>query len=93
MNVQVLAISPTSQCNAYDVKVNISEEQQDFRMTVKIVSVAGREIQVTNGDEKFLETFRLNQRVALEISKLVSKVYNNEDVKLPAAIADRQSVG
>ncbi|MBC6479910.1 MAG: hypothetical protein GDA56_21145 [Hormoscilla sp. GM7CHS1pb] len=74
MNVQVLAISPTSQFNAYDVKVNISEEQHDFRMTVKIVSVAGREIQVTNGDEKFLETFRFNQMVALEISKLVSKV-------------------
>jgi len=93
MNVQVLAISPTSQFNAYDVKVNIGEKQHDFRMTVKIVPVAGRELQVTNGDENFLETFRFNQMVALEISKLVSKVYNNEEVKLPAEITDLQSVG
>ncbi|MGK7902829.1 MAG: hypothetical protein AB4352_15750 [Hormoscilla sp.] len=91
MNVQVIAISPTSQFNAYDVGVNIGEEQHDFKMTVKIVPVAGQEIQVTNGDENFLETFRFNWTVALEISKLVSKVYNNEEVKLPVEITDRQS--
>ena len=86
MNVRVFSIEPSRDANSYDAIVNIGEERHEFKLAVKTVLVADRAIQVTNGDEHFLATFRGNPAAALEISNLVSKVHNNEAIELPADV-------
>jgi hypothetical protein len=88
MNVKVLSINPAKEIRTFDVVVLIGVEQHQFTMTVETDIIAHQEIQVTNGDEHFLKTFKFNQRVALGISKLVSKVYNGQAVELPADIGE-----
>lgn len=83
MNVKVISIEPKKEIGTFDVVVLIGTEQHHFTMTVLTDIIAGREIQVTNGDKHFSETFKFHQMIALKISKLVSKVYNNQAVELP----------
>lgn len=84
MNIQLVAIKSTQEKETFNVVVLIGEEQHKFTMKVKSFTVANQEIQVTNGDDNFSKIFRFNQIVASDICKLVSKVYNNQAVKLPA---------
>lgn len=83
MNVKVLSIEPRKETRIFDVLVLIGTEQHKFTMTVDSHLVANKEIQVTNGDKHFSETFKFHQMIALKISKLVSKAYNNQAVELP----------
>ena len=83
MNVKVLSIEPKKEIGRFDVVVLIDTDQHHFTMTVLTDIVAGREIQVTNGDKHFSQMFKFHQMIALKISKLVSKVYNNQTIELP----------
>lgn len=83
MNVKVLSIEPAKETGTFDVLVLIDPDEHKFKMTVDSHIVAGKEIQVTNGDKHFSEAFKFHQMIALKISKLVSKVYNNQPVELP----------
>ncbi len=61
---------------------------KSWTMKVESVTVANREVQVTNGDDNFSEFFRFNQIGASDICKLVAKIYNNQVVELPADIGE-----
>ncbi len=86
MNVKVLSIEPAKETGTFDVLVSMDTDEHKFTMTVETHIVSDKGIQVTNGDKHFSQTFKFHQMIALKISKLVSKVYNNQAVELPADI-------
>ena len=88
MNLEVLAIEPTLEIGTFNLLVLVGEEQHKFTMKVESFTVANQEIQVTSGDDHFSQFFRFNQIVASNVSKLVSKVYNNQAVELPENIGE-----
>ena len=83
MNVKVLSIEPKKEIGTFDVVVLIDREHHHFTITILTDIIAGREVQVTNGDKHFSQMFKFDQMIALKISKLVSKVYNNQAIELP----------
>jgi hypothetical protein len=91
MTVKVLSIEPTPEKGRLQVILLIGQQRHKFAMTVESFLVGDRELQVTNGDRDFRETFKFNQIVAIDISKLVSKVYNGEVVKLPTDVGELNS--
>ena len=91
MKVKVFSIEPTSEKGRFQVTLLIGQGQHKFAMTVESFLVGDRELQVTNGDRDFRETFKFNQIVATDISKLVSKVRNGEVVKLPIDVGEFNS--
>lgn len=88
MKVHVLSIAPANQPSAFDVILLIGTEQLQFTITVDIDQIGDREIQITHGDRDFSETFRFNQKVASDICKLVSTVYNHQSVSVPLYVGE-----
>ncbi len=88
MKVQVLSLKAAQDLKTFDVAVLIGTELYEFQIAIDLDKIAGREIQIINGDENFSEIFRFNQRVANNICKLVSKVYNHQAFELPAEIGE-----
>ena len=88
MRAQVISIEPTSQSSQFQVAVAIANEKHLFTLTVETLAVASEKIQGIKGDRHFLEVFRFNQNLALEIHKLVLRVHNGETANLPADIGD-----
>lgn len=88
MNVQLLSISPVARPTAFDVALLIGTEQLQFTITVEIDQIGDREIQIVHGDRDFSETFRFNQKIAADICKLVSKVYNHQAVSVPSDLGE-----
>ncbi|GAA6621665.1 hypothetical protein [Scytonema sp. NUACC26] len=86
MKIQILEIEATPEKGTFIVIVLVGEKQHKFTMNVESVTVANQEVQVTNGDDNFLEVFRFNQIGASAICKLVNKIYNHQVVELPACI-------
>jgi len=86
MNVQLLSIKPTQNWGKFNIRVKIGTDLHQFTMTVKITPIADYPIQVTQGDDSFLNVFKFNPIVALKISKLVTKFYNHQAVELPANV-------
>lgn len=91
MNVKVLAIEPAKELRTFYVTVLIGEDKHQFTMTVQLDTIANQEIQIINSDQQFLKTFKFNQVLAADISKLVFRVYNNQAVKLPADMGELYS--
>ncbi|KYC40618.1 hypothetical protein WA1_26240 [Scytonema hofmannii PCC 7110] len=88
MKIQILTIEATLEKGTFKVVVLVGEKQHKFTMKVESVTVANREVQVTNGDDNFSEVFRFNQIGASDICKLVAKIYNNQVVELPADLGE-----
>jgi len=88
MKVRVMLIEPSSNPKAFNLIVLIGKDQYNFTVTVETDKIAEREIQITNGDDFFGETFQFNQIVGVEICKLVSKIYNHQVVELPADVGE-----
>jgi len=86
MNVKVLSIKPAQKPNSHEVLLSIGENKHLFKFTTEVNQVGGRQLQTTHGERRFLDWFRFNQRVAMNISKLVSQFSNKEAVKLPADV-------
>ncbi len=75
----------------FDVIALIGEVRYLFKMSVDIDVVAKQQIQIINADTQFQETFKFNLELDRTISKLVSKVYNNEPVELPVIVGEFNS--
>ncbi len=60
-------------------------------MSIDIDVVADRQIQIINADTHFQDFFKFNLELDRAISKLVSKVYNNEPVELPIIVGEFNS--
>ncbi|NES20984.1 MAG: hypothetical protein F6K41_19145 [Symploca sp. SIO3E6] len=88
MNVQVLSIKPSQEPNSHEVLLSIGEDRQIFKFTTEVNQVGGRQLQTTQGERRFSDCFRFNQRVAMNVSKLVVKFYNEETVELPAYVGN-----
>ena len=88
MNVKVLSIKPSQEPNSYEVLLSIGEDRQIFKFTTEVNQVGGRQLQTTQGERRFSDLFRFNQRVAMNVSKLVVKLYNKEAVELPADVGN-----
>ncbi|NET58637.1 MAG: hypothetical protein F6K47_21525 [Symploca sp. SIO2E6] len=86
MKVRVLSIKPIQELNSHEVLLSIDEDRQIFKFTTEVNQVGGRQLQTTQGEQRFSDCFRFNQRVAMNISKLVVKFYNKEAVELPADV-------
>ncbi|NEP12620.1 MAG: hypothetical protein F6J92_37645 [Symploca sp. SIO1A3] len=88
MNVKVLSIKPRQEPKSYEVLLSIGEDRQIFKFTTEVNQVGGRQLQTTQGERRFSDLFRFNQRVAMNVSKLVVKLYNKEAVELPADVGN-----
>jgi len=88
MNVKVLSIKPAKEPNSHEVLLSIGDDRQIFRFTTEVNQVGGRQLQTTQGERGFSDLFRFNQRVAMNVSKLVVQFYNKEAVELPADVGN-----
>jgi hypothetical protein len=86
MNVQLLSIEPKQEWGTFDIQVKIGIEPHKFTIMVRNTPISHHQIQVTQGDENFLRTFKFSPMIALKISKLVSQFHNHQVVELPANI-------
>ncbi len=85
MKVQILSIQPAAS-NTHEVLLSVGTDTHKFIFTTEVNQVAGNSLQNTRGDRTFSEVFRFNQRVAMNVTNLVVKYYNNETVDLPADV-------
>lgn len=88
MKVKVWSIIPAQEPNSHEVLLSIGEERQIFRFTTEVNQVGDRQLQTTQAEPKFSELFRFNQRVAMKVSQLLVKYYNQEFVELPADVGN-----
>ena len=66
----------------------IGEERQFFKFITEVNRVGDRLLQTTWGEERFSDLFRLDRRVAMNVSQLVVKFYNHEAIELPADVGN-----
>jgi hypothetical protein len=92
MNIQVQQIQKSEDDKIFLVSVIIDDVQHHFTLTVKIVPIADRLIQIVNGDTHFLETFKFHPKIARQISQLIFQVYNHEPIELPINLLGELSV-
>ncbi|WP_254009743.1 hypothetical protein [Limnofasciculus baicalensis] len=59
-----------------------------FLFTTEVNQLGDKSLQTTDGNREFSEVFRFNQRVAMNVSKLVVKFYNKEVVEFPADVGN-----
>ncbi|NEQ65995.1 MAG: hypothetical protein F6K21_10930 [Symploca sp. SIO2D2] len=88
MNVKVLSIKRSREPNSHEVLLSIGDDRQIFKFTTEVNQVGGRPLQTTQGEQGFSDWFRFNQRVAMNVNKLVVKFYNQEAVELPADVGN-----
>lgn len=88
MKVTVLSIKSAQAPNSHEVLLSIGEERQVFRFTTEVNQVGDRQLQTTQAEPRFSDFFRWNQRVAMQVSQLVVKFYNQEAIELPAHVGD-----
>ena len=88
MNVKVLSIKPARKSNCHEVLLSIGGERQVFKFTTEVNRVGDRLLQTTWGEERFSDVFRLDRRVAMNVSQLVVKFYNKEAIELPADVGN-----
>jgi len=88
MSVRVLSIKPSREPNSHEVLLLIGDDRQIFKFTTEVNQVGGRQLQTNQGKQGFSDLFRFNQRVAMNVSKLVVKFYNQEAVELPADVSN-----
>ncbi|MCU0544169.1 MAG: hypothetical protein MUE44_18665 [Oscillatoriaceae cyanobacterium Prado104] len=83
MKVQVLSVKPAIAPNTQEVVLSLGADTHKFIFTTEVNKVAEHLLQTTRGDRTFSEVFRFNQRVAMNVTNLVVKCYNNEIVNFP----------
>ncbi|NEP45916.1 MAG: hypothetical protein F6K35_44610 [Okeania sp. SIO2H7] len=66
----------------------IGEERQFFKFITEVNRVGDRLLQTTWGEDRFSDVFRLDRRVAMNVSQLVVKFYNKEVVELPVDVGN-----
>ncbi|HBE58063.1 MAG TPA: hypothetical protein DEG17_04740 [Cyanobacteria bacterium UBA11149] len=88
MNVKVLSIKPTNEPRLHEVLLSIGADIHKFLFTTEVNQVGDRLLQTTDGNREFSEVFRFNQRVAMNVSKLVVQFYNKEVVEFPADVGN-----
>ncbi|WP_373533956.1 hypothetical protein [Microcoleus sp.] len=86
MKVQVLSVHPAIELNTHQVLVSVGTDTHKFIFTTEVNQVGEHLLQTTRGDRPFSEVFRFNQRVAMNVTNLVVKLYNGETVELPADV-------
>ncbi|MEG3922209.1 hypothetical protein QUA07_24280 [Microcoleus sp. T3_A4] len=94
MKVQVLCVQPAIGHNTHEVLVSVGTDTHKFIFTTEVNQVGTHLVQTTRGDSlrdscasrTFSEVFRLNQRVAMNVTNLVVKCYNHETINLPADV-------
>ena len=88
MKVTVLSIKPAREPNCHEVLLSIGEERQVFEFTTEVNRVGEHQLQTTRAEDRFSDLFRFNQRVAMNVSQLVVKFYNQEAIELPADVGN-----
>ncbi len=76
MKVQVLSVQPTIAPNSHEVLLSVGADRYKFIFTTEVNRVGEHLLQTTHGDSAFSEMFRFNQRVAMKVTNLVVKCYN-----------------
>lgn len=88
MKVTVLSIQPALEDTSHEVLLSIGADMHKFLFTTEVNKVGDKLLHTTDGDRNFSEVFKFNQRVAMNVSKLVVKFYNKEIVELPADVGN-----
>ncbi len=88
MKTRVISIKTEPKNSNLSVVVLIGNEQYRFTFAVENSTVACRQIQGIRGDKNFLNTFRFNQNLGVEIYQLVSQFQEGKNLELPVEIGD-----
>jgi hypothetical protein len=88
MKVKLLSIQRGADPNSHEVFLSIGEARQIFKFTNEVTQLGERQLQTTQAEPRFSEMFKFNQRVALNVSQLVVKYYNQEVLELPADVGN-----
>lgn len=88
MKTQVISIKPASKNLGFNVVVLIGTEQHEFTLNVETSTIADRQIQGIRGDEYFLNLFRFNQNLGVEIYQLVSQMREGNSLSFPLEIGE-----
>ena len=86
MKVEVLSVQPTIAPNSHEVLLSVGADRYKFIFTTEVNRVGEHLLQTTHGDRTFSEMFRFNQRVAMKVTDLVVKYYNDRTVEFPADV-------
>ena len=88
MKTRVISIKTEPKNSNLSAVVLIGDEQYRFTFAVENSTVASRQIQGIRGDKNFLNTFRFNQNLGVEIYQLVSQFQEGKNLELPIEIGD-----
>jgi mitochondrial fission protein ELM1 len=86
MNTTVLSIQPVEGTNDFIVLMSIGAEQEQFTFTIE--KPKQQPFVVVGGDIRFGKSFRFNQHISIEVSKLVGEIYKGKHVEFPADVGD-----
>ncbi|MEG5103843.1 MULTISPECIES: hypothetical protein [unclassified Microcoleus] len=81
-----MSIKPARKPNTHEVWLSVGTDTHKFIFTTEVNRVGTHLVQTTRGERTFSEVFRFNQRVAMKVTNLVVKYYNQETVELPADV-------
>ncbi|HIK09203.1 MAG TPA: hypothetical protein IGS52_02870 [Oscillatoriaceae cyanobacterium M33_DOE_052] len=85
MEASVREIKPIAN-NHFAVIILIDEMTSQFEFTVE--KEVGEPMAVISGNREFCQTFKFNQHIAVEVSKLVSKIYRGAHIEFPVYVGD-----
>ena len=96
MNTKVISInkietplnSEKNQFDELEVVIFLDEITIKFRFTVKTSQINDRTLLTFIEDVDFSHTFRFNDHIAVEITNLVKKVYQGENINFPINVGD-----
>jgi hypothetical protein len=88
MKTQLTSIEPGIENLQFQIVILVGTDKYRFTMTVETFRVGDRQIEGVRGDEDFLNFFKFNQNLGLEIYKLVLNTYNGQIVPLPIDIGN-----
>ncbi|MBO1346858.1 MAG: hypothetical protein EBE86_005415 [Hormoscilla sp. GUM202] len=92
MKVKVISIELAPELGKFNVLGSIGSECHQWTMTVETETIADRQIQVIKGDKHFCNTFRFNQKIAIELYHILSKFNKGQPVELPVEIGEFSQV-
>jgi hypothetical protein len=86
VKVQVLSVQRANAPNSHEVLLSVGGDRHKFIFTTEVDRLGEHLLQTTHGSRTFVDFFRFNQRVAMNVTNLVVKCYNHQAVDFPADV-------
>ncbi|MFB2896429.1 hypothetical protein ACE1CI_26255 [Aerosakkonemataceae cyanobacterium BLCC-F50] len=95
MKTKVLSIKKIEQFDSaknhqdgLQVVVLLGDSQKNFTFTVRKAKIGNRELTIFSENENFAKTFQFHDNIGIEITNLVKKVAQGENLNFPIPVSD-----